>query len=102
MNWTVGFSFLLTFIHKCGCVCLRAIIAHPKEHEEHKRNISPVVGRISPMLTRGDTIPPNANPVAPNSAEAVPEFCRSLSIAKVVEAVKVSPIVKSKKNNSVS
>ena len=54
------------------------------------------------MLTRGDTIPPNANPVAPNSAEAVPEFCRSLSIAKVVEAVKVSPIVKSKKNISVS
>lgn len=54
------------------------------------------------MLTRGDTIPPNANPVAPNKAEAVPEFCRSLSIAKVVDAEKVSPIVKSRKNNSIS
>ena len=54
------------------------------------------------MLTRGDTIPPNANPVAPNSAEAVPEFCRSLSIAKVVEAVKVNPIEKSNTNSTAS
>ena len=102
MNWTAGFNLPLTLVHKYGCVCFKAIMAQPKEHTEHKKNINPVVESIFPILTRGDTIPPNANPVAPNRAEAVPEFCRSLSIAKVVEDVNVSPIVKSRRNNNAS
>ena len=45
---------------------------------------------ILPIPTRGETIPPNANPSAPNKADAMPALARSLSIANVLEAVKVT------------
>ena len=64
------------------------------------KNISPVVERISPNPTNGETIPPKAKPAAPNNAEAVPELARSQSMAKVVEAVKVNPIEKQHKQHS--
>lgn len=49
---------------------------------------------ILPTPTSGETIPPNANPNAPNKADAVPAFARSLSMANVLDAVKVSPSIK--------
>lgn len=55
-----------------------------------------------PMPTNGETIPPKANPSAPNKAEAVPALLRSQSIAKVLEAVKVSPSIDRRQINSSS
>lgn len=46
------------------------------------------------MPTRGETMPPNEKQTAPNSAEAVPAFVRSHSMANVVEVVNVIPIIK--------
>ena len=66
------------------------------------KNISPVVERISPNPTNGETTPPKAKPAAPNNAEAVPELARSQSMAKVVEAVKGNPIEKSNTNSTAS
>ena len=65
-------------------------------------NVTPVDTRIFPKPTNGETIPPEAKQSAPNRAEAAPAYRRSLSIAKVVEEVKVSPIVKSNANISSS
>ena len=47
-----------------------------------------------PIPTSGETIPPKAKPTAPNSADAVPEFSRPLSMASVVDEVKVRPSMK--------
>ena len=65
-------------------------------------NVTPVDTRIFPKPTNGETIPPEAKQSAPSRSEAAPEFLISLSIAKVVEEVKVSPIVKSNANISSS
>lgn len=46
------------------------------------------------MPTRGETMPPNEKQTAPNSAEAVPAFVRSHSMANAVEVVNVIPIIK--------
>ena len=51
-----------------------------------------------PNPTNGETIPPEAKQSAPNKAEAAPAYRRSQSIAKVVDDVKVSPIMNSKAN----
>ena len=56
----------------------------------------PVVAIVSPSPTKGDTNPPNPNPIAPNNAEAVPACSRSHSIAKAVVEVKEKPIMKSR------
>ena len=53
-----------------------------------------------PRPTNGETIPPEAKQSAPNKAEAAPAYRRSQSIAKVVDDVKVSPIMNSKANIS--
>lgn len=45
---------------------------------------------ISPIPTKGDTIPPKRKPTAPKIAEADPDDCRPSSIAKVVEEEKTS------------
>lgn len=49
-----------------------------------------------------DTIPRIANPVAPKSAEAMPAFLSLTLHGKVLDAVKVMPIIESraKINNS--
>lgn len=60
----------------------------------------PVDTMISPIPTRGETIPPNANPSAPSKADAIPALARSLSIANVLEAVKVSPSMESNPRSS--
>ena len=57
-------------------------------HTEPVKNRTPVETIIFPSPTSGDTTPPKANPNAPSKAEAIPAFARSLSIAKVLEAVK--------------
>jgi len=52
------------------------------------------------MPTRGETMPPNEKQTAPNSAEAVPAFVRSHSMANAVEVVNVIPIINVKKINN--
>ena len=46
-----------------------------------------------PSPTSGETILPNKNPAAPNTAEPVPACPRTASIASVVAAVKESPAI---------
>lgn len=62
----------------------------------------PVVTIIFPKPTIGETIPPKANPNAPNNAEATPAFERSQSKANVLEEVKVNPIIESKQISKIS
>lgn len=66
------------------------------------KNRTPVETIILPSPTSGDTTPPKANPNAPSKAYAIPAFARSLSIAKVLEAVKVSPNIESNAKSSTS
>lgn len=66
------------------------------------KNKKPVDILISPIPTRGDTIPPNAKPIAPKRAEATPAFLRSQSIAKVLEAVKDIPTIESRQKINIS
>ena len=65
-----------------------------KEQAAHAIKTMPVVAIVSPSPTKGDTNPPNPNPIAPNNAEAVPACSRSHSIAKAVVEVKEKPIMK--------
>ena len=44
-----------------------------------------------PMPTSGETNPPKQNETAPSKADALPEYCRPLSIASVVDDVKHNP-----------
>jgi len=76
--------------------------AHTQEHNDPIKNKKPVDILISPIPTKGDTIPPKANPIAPKRAEATPAFLRSQSIAKVLEAVKVIPTIASRQKISIS
>ena len=46
---------------------------------------------ISPIPTKGDTIPPKRKPTAPKIAAADPGYCRPSSIANAVEEEKTSP-----------
>ena len=57
---------------------------------------------IFPIPTNGETIPPNMKLAAPNAAEAVPAFWRSLSIASDVEAGSVMPTKNRSRNSVVS
>ena len=72
------------------------------EQMEPTRKAMPVETRIFPRPTNGDTIPPKANPSAPSRAEAIPACDRSQSIAKVFEAVKVSPSMESSPRSKTS
>lgn len=99
-NLATGPILLLKLPHKFVCVWFIAKTEKQREHTEQMKNISPVVERISPNPTNGETIPPKAKPAAPNNAEAVPELARSQSMVKVVEAVKVNPIEKSNTNST--
>lgn len=58
--------------------------------------------KISPNPTKGETTPPNKNPAAPITAEAVPEYVRSASIAAAVAAVNDNPREKHKTNSRAS
>ena len=71
-------------------------------HTEPVKNNIPVDTIIFPNPTSGDTTPPKANPNAPNKADAIPAFDRSQSIASVLEAVKVSPNIKSNARSNTS
>lgn len=75
----------------------RAASMQAKEQNEHIMNIKPVDDMMLPMPTSGETIPPAAKHTAPKSADAVPEFSRSHSMAIAVVEVKVSPIEKRRK-----
>ena len=68
----------------------------PKEQVAHVIKTMPVVTIVSPSPTKGETNPPNPNPIAPNKAEAVPACSRSHSIARAVVEVKEKPIMKSR------
>ena len=74
----------------------RAASMHAKEQNEHIMNINPVDDMILPIPTSGETMPPAAKHTAPKSADAVPEFSRSHSMAIAVVEVKVKPIEKSR------
>lgn len=76
--------------------------AHIQEHNAPIKNRNPAELLISPIPTKGDTIPPNAKPIAPKRAEATPAFLRSQSIAKVLEAVKAIPTIESKQKINTS
>lgn len=52
-----------------------------------------------PIPTSGDTMPPKAKPVAPNTADAVPALSRSMFIAIAVVDVNVNPIENNSKNS---
>lgn len=65
-------------------------------------NTRPVDIRIFPNPTKGETSPPEAKPNAPNRAEAIPALDRALSIAKVLEAVKVNPNMSNKPMSKIS
>ena len=67
------------------------IQAHIRTQNPQTTNRIPVVLSWSPRPTNGDTNPPKAKETAPNKAEALPEYCRPLSIAKVVAEVKQRP-----------
>lgn len=71
-------------------------------HKEPVKNRTPVETIIFPSPTSGDTTPPKANPNAPSKADAIPAFARSLSIAKVLDAVNVSPNMESNAKSSTS
>ena len=71
-------------------------------HTEPIKNSIPVETIILTSPTSGETTPPKANPNAPSKADAIPAFARSLSIAKVLEAVKVSPNMESNAKSSTS
>lgn len=71
-------------------------------HTEPIKNRIPVETIIFPSPTSGETTPPKAKPNAPSKADAIPAFARSLSIAKVLEAVKVSPNMESNAKSSTS
>ena len=75
---------------------------HPNAHTEPAKNIIPVDTMMLPIPTRGETMPPNANPNAHSRADAVPALARSLSMANVLEAVKVSPSMESNPRSSSS
>ena len=62
-----------------------------REHTAHTTNIIPKVYSGFPRLTKGEAIPPKANETAPNKADALPEYCLPLSIAKAVDEVKQNP-----------
>ena len=47
-------------------------------------------------------MPPQANPIAPSNAEAIPALLRWHSIAKAVVDVKVSPMPNKRANNNAS
>ena len=79
-----------------------AISIHTKELHAHTMKMMPVDVMMFPNPTNGDTTPPKAKPTAPNKAEAVPAFCRWLSIARVVVEVNVSPIVNKSSSNKLS
>lgn len=55
-----------------------------------------------PIPTNGDTIPPHTNVDAPRSADAVPEYFRSLLSAIVVDAVNVNPIMNNNMKRAIS
>ena len=80
-----------------GC-CRSAAIAQQSDAAAHTTKTMPVVLRMSPVPTMGETIPPKAKQTAPRMADALPAYRRSLSMASVVERVKVSAMVKSSRN----
>lgn len=75
---------------------------HNSEQHAQTTNTTPVDESILPMPTKGDTTPPAAKQKAPNSADAVPEFSRWLSIAKAVLDVNVMPMLNSSTSISAS
>ena len=72
------------------------------ELNEQMTKRSPVVTIMLPKPTKGDTTPPKAKQIAPKRADAVPAFFRSLSMANVVEDVKVRPIENKRIINKIS
>ena len=71
-------------------------------HKEPVKNRTPVETIIFPSLQAETPHRQKANPNAPSKADAIPAFARSLSIAKVLDAVKVSPNMESNAKSSTS
>ena len=61
-----------------------------------------VVVIILPIPTRGDTMPPDRKPDAPNIADAVPIIMRPSSIARVVAEVRMNPMLTSMRKVGIS
>ena len=63
-----------------------------REQDAHATKVMLVERMMSPIPTRGDTIPPNMNMMAPTSADATPALLCSSFIANATELVTQRPL----------
>ena len=66
--------------------------------EEQMMNETAVLITTLPMPAKGDTIPPNKNPLAPTTADAAPMYLRPAFMAEAVAEVQIQPSPSDTKN----